>query len=59
MTPQRAPPLVVPTGAGIGAESGIQTFRADDGLWADHRVEEVATPDTGGTGTPSLSPPAK
>ncbi|ERS91938.1 MULTISPECIES: SIR2 family NAD-dependent protein deacylase [unclassified Halomonas] len=45
MTPQRAPHLVVLTGAGISAESGIQTFRADDGLWADHRVEEVATPE--------------
>jgi NAD-dependent deacetylase len=38
------PHLVVLTGAGISAESGIQTFRATDGLWADHPVEEVATP---------------
>ena len=33
------------TGAGISAESGIQTFRASDGLWHEHRVEEVATPE--------------
>ncbi|MFP4263248.1 MAG: SIR2 family NAD-dependent protein deacylase [Halomonas sp.] len=45
MTQQRAPHLVVLTGAGISAESGIQTFRATDGLWADHPVEEVATPE--------------
>lgn len=37
--------LVVFTGAGMSAESGIQTFRAGDGLWADHAVEDVATPD--------------
>ena len=35
--------IVVLTGAGISAESGIKTFRADDGLWEDHRVEDVAT----------------
>ncbi len=45
MAEQRAPHLVVFTGAGISAESGIQTFRASDGLWADHPVEEVATPE--------------
>ncbi|MFY0991908.1 SIR2 family NAD-dependent protein deacylase [Halomonas sp. C05BenzN] len=39
------PHLVVLTGAGISAESGIQTFRASDGLWADHPIEEVATPE--------------
>ncbi|MFC2991065.1 SIR2 family NAD-dependent protein deacylase [Halomonas tibetensis] len=44
MAEQRAPHLVVFTGAGISAESGIQTFRAEDGLWANHPVEEVATP---------------
>lgn len=44
MVEQRAPHLVVLTGAGISAESGIQTFRATDGLWAEHPVEEVATP---------------
>lgn len=37
--------IVVLTGAGISAESGIQTFRAADGLWESHRVEEVATPE--------------
>ena len=36
---------VVLTGAGISAESGIRTFRAADGLWEDHRVDEVATPE--------------
>ncbi len=36
--------VVVLTGAGISAESGIRTFRAADGLWEDHRVEDVATP---------------
>ena len=37
--------IVVLTGAGISAESGIQTFRAADGLWENHRIEEVATPE--------------
>jgi NAD-dependent deacetylase len=36
--------IVVLTGAGISAESGLRTFRADDGLWEDHRVEDVASP---------------
>lgn len=36
--------IVVLTGAGISAESGIKTFRASDGLWEDHRIEDVATP---------------
>ncbi len=35
--------IVVLTGAGISAESGIDTFRASDGLWENHRVEDVAT----------------
>ena len=35
--------LVILTGAGISAESGIQTFRDSDGLWEGHNVEEVAT----------------
>ncbi len=39
------PRVVVLTGAGISAESGIRTFRAADGLWEDHRVEDVATPE--------------
>jgi NAD-dependent deacetylase len=37
--------IVVLTGAGISAESGLRTFRASDGLWEDHRVEDVATPE--------------
>jgi NAD-dependent deacetylase len=36
--------IVVLTGAGISAESGIQTFRDSDGLWHGYKVEEVATP---------------
>ncbi|MCL1868068.1 MAG: NAD-dependent deacylase [Paludibacter sp.] len=35
--------LVVLTGAGMSAESGISTFRDSDGLWENHRVEDVAT----------------
>ncbi|MDR5897698.1 Sir2 family NAD-dependent protein deacetylase [Halomonas vilamensis] len=38
------PHLVVFTGSGISAESGIKTFRASDGLWDNHPVEDVATP---------------
>jgi len=37
--------LVVFTGAGISAESGIATFRASDGLWANYRIEDVCTPE--------------
>lgn len=37
--------IVVLTGAGISAESGVPVFRGDDGLWEGHRVEDVATPD--------------
>ncbi|MBS1759867.1 MAG: NAD-dependent deacylase [Bacteroidetes bacterium] len=36
--------LIVLTGAGISAESGLKTFRDSDGLWEGHRVEDVATP---------------
>ena len=36
--------IVVLTGAGISAESGIKTFRAADGLWESHPIEDVATP---------------
>jgi NAD-dependent deacetylase len=36
--------IVVFTGAGVSAESGIKTFRASDGLWEEYRVEDVATP---------------
>jgi NAD-dependent deacetylase len=37
--------VVVLSGAGISAESGLQTFRGADGLWEGHRVEDVATPE--------------
>ena len=37
--------IVVLTGAGISAESGLATFRGADGLWCGHRIEEVATPE--------------
>ncbi|MEL0101080.1 MAG: NAD-dependent deacylase [Euryarchaeota archaeon] len=36
--------VVVLTGAGISAESGVRTFRDNDGLWENHRIEDVATP---------------
>ena len=37
--------LVVFTGAGVSADSGIATFRDSDGLWANYRIEEVCTPE--------------
>ncbi|MEM7569353.1 MAG: Sir2 family NAD+-dependent deacetylase [Pseudomonadota bacterium] len=37
--------IVILTGAGVSAESGVQTFRGPDGLWEGHRVEDVATPE--------------
>ena len=37
--------IVILTGAGISAESGIATFRDQNGLWENHRVEDVATPE--------------
>jgi len=37
--------LVVLTGAGVSAESGVPTFRGADGLWEGHRFEDVATPE--------------
>ena len=37
--------LVVLTGAGMSAESGISTFRDSDGLWMNYPVEQVATPE--------------
>ncbi|MBH5321041.1 NAD-dependent deacylase [Aurantiacibacter sediminis] len=37
--------IVILTGAGISAESGLKTFRAEDGLWENHPVEQVATPE--------------
>lgn len=45
MASARHPRLVVLTGAGISAESGLRTFRAADGLWENHRVQDVATPE--------------
>lgn len=53
MSSIKAPSIVILTGAGISAESGIQTFRASDGLWHNHRIEEVATPE-GFSKNPSL-----
>ncbi len=44
----RIPPsgsIVILTGAGISAESGVRTFRDAGGLWEGHRIEEVATPE--------------
>jgi len=43
--PKNTRSIVVLTGAGISAESGITTFRAENGLWCNHRVEDVATPE--------------
>ncbi|GAA3898071.1 Sir2 family NAD-dependent protein deacetylase [Microbacterium invictum] len=40
-----SPRIVVVTGAGISAESGLATFRDADGLWNEHRVEDVASPE--------------
>jgi NAD-dependent deacetylase len=45
--------LFVLSGAGISAESGIATFRASDGLWSGHSIEDVATPE-GWHADPSL-----
>lgn len=39
------PGLIVLSGAGLSAESGVATFRGCDGLWEGHRIEEVATPE--------------
>src|SRR5512136_3345527 len=40
-----APHIVVLTGAGVSAESGVPTFRGADGLWRRHRAEDLATPE--------------
>ena len=37
--------VVVLSGAGISAESGLDTFRDSNGLWANYRIEDVCTPD--------------
>jgi NAD-dependent deacetylase len=41
----RTDKILILTGAGISAESGLATFRGADGLWEGHRVEDVATPE--------------
>ena len=41
--------IVILTGAGVSAESGVKTFRDDGGLWEGHRLEDVATPQAFGT----------
>ena len=45
--------IFVLTGAGISKESGLDTFRDNEGLWNNHRVEDVATPEAF-TRNPSL-----
>jgi NAD-dependent SIR2 family protein deacetylase len=37
--------LLVLTGAGVSAESGVPTFRGSDGLWENHPVEQMASPE--------------
>lgn len=37
--------IVMLTGAGVSADSGVETFRASDGLWAKHNIEDVCTPE--------------
>ena len=44
-SPTHRPKIVVLTGAGMSAPSGLATFRDSNGLWANHRVEDVATPE--------------
>lgn len=45
MKPENFKKIVVLTGAGISADSGISTFRDSNGLWEQHRIEDVATPE--------------
>jgi NAD-dependent deacetylase len=45
MTDTKLRHIVVISGAGMSAESGLKTFRDHDGLWENHRVEDVATPE--------------
>ncbi len=45
MSPSPRQSIVVLTGAGVSAESGLRTFRDAGGLWEEHRVEDVATPE--------------
>ena len=44
-TPQTGARIVILTGAGISQESGLETFRDPDGIWAKVRIEDVATPE--------------
>ncbi len=44
LTPEHLDRIVVLTGAGMSAESGVPTFRGEGGLWKQHRPEELATP---------------
>lgn len=50
---QKAKNIVVLTGAGVSAESGIPTFRGEGGLWRTHRASDLATP-TAFRANPSL-----
>ena len=43
--PRKTKTIVALTGAGISAESGLSTFRDNGGLWCNHRIEDVATPE--------------
>ncbi len=45
VNPENFQRIVILTGAGISADSGISTFRASSGLWEKHRIEDVATPE--------------
>lgn len=45
MKPHKYKSIVILTGAGISAESGVKTFRDQNGLWESHRIEDVATPE--------------
>lgn len=45
ITPEKFSKIVILTGAGISADSGISTFRDSNGLWEQHRIEDVATPE--------------
>ncbi|MCH2224090.1 MAG: NAD-dependent deacylase [Crocinitomicaceae bacterium] len=45
MKPSKKKKIVLFSGAGISAESGIQTFRDSNGLWEQHKLEDVATPE--------------
>ena len=46
--------IVIFTGAGVSADSGIATFRDSDGLWANHKIEDVCTPQALQTNRPKV-----